>query len=335
MSEPSPVRFLGRYAMHDELASGGMATIHLGRLLGPVGFARTVAIKRLHPQYARDPQFVAMFVDEARLAARIRHQNVVPTLDVVALEGEIFLVMEYVHGESLSRLLAALDARGERVAPPIAAGIMHGVLQGLHAAHEARTEKGVPLEIVHRDVSPQNVLVGIDGLARVADFGVAKAVGRLQTTEDGDVKGKMGYMSPEQVESAPVDRRTDVWAAAVVLWELLMGKRLFGAANAAAVVYDILERTITPPGVGSPALDAVVMRGLARDPGERFQTAREMAMALEEALTPASPRAIGDWVEATARETLRARASLVEEMEAEGGGKRSSDGSLRRQLAVL
>src|SRR5437870_1182907 len=159
----SPIRIVGRYAIYNEIAAGGMATIHLGRLLGPVGFSRTVAIKRLHPQFAKDPEFVSMFLDEARLAARIRHPNVVPTLDVVATQGELFLVMEYVQGESLSRLGRVMRERKERILPRICASIMSGVLHGLHAAHEAHDERGEPLGIVHRDVSPHNVLVGGDG----------------------------------------------------------------------------------------------------------------------------------------------------------------------------
>src|ERR1035437_3672665 len=162
-SSPGPVcdRVVGRYALYGEIASGGMATVHFGRLLGPVGFSRTVAIKRLHPQFAKDPEFVTMFLDEARLASRIRHPNVARTLDVVALEGELFLVMDYVEGEALSRLLRTCRARGTPVPPKVAAAIVCGVLHGLHAAHEAKSERGEPLGIVHRDVSPQNVLVAL------------------------------------------------------------------------------------------------------------------------------------------------------------------------------
>src|SRR5437868_956560 len=181
-------RMVGRYAIFDEIASGGMATVYLGRLTGSGGFARTVAIKRLHPQFAKDPEFVTMFLDEARLAARIRHPNVVPTLDVVAASGELFHVMEYVQGESLSHLARGLKTRSERVPLRILLRIMNDVLQGLHAAHEARDERGVPLCIVHRDVTPQNVLVGVDGVARLLDFGVAKAAGRAHTTQDGQIK---------------------------------------------------------------------------------------------------------------------------------------------------
>src|SRR4030088_3091893 len=177
-----------------------MATVHFGRLQGAAGFARSVAIKSLHPQYAKDPDFVAMFLDEARLAARIAHPNVVPTLDVVSQGDDLLLVMEYVRGSALSRLVRPLTQKGERMPQRIAGSIVSGVLRGLHAAHEAKSEIGEPLDIVHRDVSPQNVLVGTDGIARVLDFGVAKAAGRCYTTRDGNIKGKVPYMAPEQLE---------------------------------------------------------------------------------------------------------------------------------------
>src|SRR5579862_8139518 len=156
------VRKVGRYVLFQEVAHGGMATVHLGRLRGPAGFARTVAIKRLHPPFARDPEFVSMFLDEARLAARIQHPNVVSVLDVVAAEGELFLVMDYIHGESLSHLFKLAARAGVPMSRRVLTTIMVGVLGGLDAAHVARNESGDPLEIVHRDVSPQNVLLGID-----------------------------------------------------------------------------------------------------------------------------------------------------------------------------
>src|SRR5215471_9492239 len=162
-------RVIGRYALFGEIAAGGMATVHFGRLVGPVGFSRTVAIKRLHAQYAKDPDFVAMFLDEARLASRVQHPN------VVTMPSEVFLVMEYLQGESLSRLIRDARKAGELVPPGHAASIVAGMLHGLHAAHEAKSERREALNIVHRDVSPQNVLVGTDGAARVLDFGVAKA----------------------------------------------------------------------------------------------------------------------------------------------------------------
>ncbi|WP_394837779.1 serine/threonine protein kinase [Pendulispora rubella] len=317
----NPVRLLGRYALHGEIAVGGMATVHFGRLHGAIGFSRTVAIKRLHKQYARDPDFVSMFLDEARLAARIRHPNVVPTLDVVATEGELFVVMEYVHGESLSRLIRQETQKGQAIPPAIVGSILSGTLQGLHAAHEARDERGQPLSIVHRDVSPQNILVGSDGVARVLDFGVAKAAGRIHTTQQGQIKGKLPYMAPEQLSSeSELTRQVDVYAAAVCLWEALTGRRLFSGDNEGIVLARVLTSEVEPPSRYardvSPELDDVVLRGLARDLGQRFATAREMAIALERALgRVASAAEIADWMEGAAGVVLAARHRAVAAME--------------------
>ncbi|MBV9948543.1 MAG: serine/threonine protein kinase [Myxococcales bacterium] len=296
-----------------------MATVHFGRLQGAAGFARSVAVKRLHPQFAKDPDFVAMFVDEARLAARIAHPNVVPTLDVISEDGELLLVMEYVHGAALSRLVRLLADRGERVPAPIAAAILSGVLHGLHAAHEARSETGAPLDIVHRDVSPQNVLVGADGVARLLDFGVAKAAGRWQSTREGQLKGKTAYMAPEQISGGVVSRKTDVYAASVVLWETLTGKRLFRSDNEGNLLKLVLHGEVSPPSATAPGIpphfDAVVLRGLDRDPDRRFATAREMAVAVEGLGPVAPPSEIGAWVERVAAEELRKRALRLEEIE--------------------
>lgn len=312
---------LGRYALYGEIAAGGMATVHLARLLGPVGFARTVAIKRLHPHLAKDPEFVAMFLEEARLAARVRHPNVVPTLDVVSEEGELFLVMEYVAGESLARLVRKAREAGERIPTRYVASIICGALDGLHAAHEAKTEKGAPLGLVHRDVSPQNIHVCTDGVARVLDFGIAKATNRVQETRADQIKGKVAYLSPEQLEKRPVDRRADVYSASVVLWEALTGRRLFTADDVPAIVYSIVHDVVEPPSKivdGLPeGLDAVVMKGLARDAGERWATARAMAEALEEVLPPVPPREVGEWVEKTAGVALAWRQELVHRVESE------------------
>ncbi len=319
-----PERVIGRYALHGEIASGGMATVHLGRLLGQVGFSRTVAVKRLHAHFAKDPEFVSMFLDEARLAGRIQHPNVVSTLDVVATEGELFLVMEYVHGESLSILLRRQRKSGEPMPPAIVASILCGALHGLHAAHEARDERGQPLGIVHRDVSPQNIMVGLDGVARVLDFGVAMAVGRLQTTREGQVKGKLAYMAPEQLHGGKVDRRVDVYAAAVVLWEAFAGRALFHGDNEGMVITQVLSGATEPPShYGSKlveSVDAIVMRGLALDPEARWASARELAVALEDALGVASPRRVGEWIEAVASKPLAERARLVEDIESTSSG---------------
>ncbi len=306
--------------MYGVLASGGMATVHLGRLAGAAGFARTVAIKALRPQYAEDPEFVSMFIDEARLAARIHHPNVVPTLDVVSSKNELFTVMDYVHGETLARLMRASRGAGTPIPLNIISAIMRDVLNGLHAAHESTDEHGKPLSVVHRDVSPQNVIVGADGVARVLDFGVAKAAGRIQTTREGEIKGKLAYMAPEQY-SGSVSRLTDVFAASVVLWETIAGDKLFGGENEGEVIAKILQRPIPSPREKRPdlpvALEEIVMRGLSRDAAARFPSALEMASALALAVPPALVAEVGQWVASLAAQTLSDRETLIREMETE------------------
>jgi eukaryotic-like serine/threonine-protein kinase len=310
-------RTVGRYQVYEAFASGGMASVHLGRLKGQAGFARTVAIKQLHPSFAEDPSTVSTILDEARIASRIQHPNVVSTLDVVVEGADILLVLEYVHGESFARLL-----RGAAEPPPVevSLAVVAGMLHGLHAAHEARSEAGEPLGIVHRDVSPQNVLVGADGLARVLDFGIAKARGRLQTTREGQVKGKLAYMAPEQIKLGEVSRRTDVFASGIVLWEALTGERLFTGDNEGHLMMRVVEAEVEPPSSRRPgissALDAVALRALSREPSERFGTAREMALALEAAWQIASASVVGRWVELTASATLEERAQRVRSIEA-------------------
>ncbi len=303
-----------RYAIYGEIASGGMATVHFGRLFGNAGFSRTVAIKRLHPQLAKDPEFVAMFMDEANVTARIRHPNVVSTLDVVSMQGEIFIVMEYVLGESLWKLLDMRhDGVGRAAPPPIAAALVANVLHGLHAAHEATSESGDPLAIVHRDVSPQNIIVGKDGVARVLDFGIAKARDRIHVTRGGTLKGKVAYMAPEQL-AGKADRRTDVYAAGVVLWEALTGRKLFVADGDFAVADKVRTAEVDSPNI-SPALDAIVMRAIARAPDERFATANEMAVALEREVGVALPSDVGAWVVSLASQALDARALTLKGIE--------------------
>lgn len=320
MKSTQPERIIGRYALFREIASGGMASVHLGRLLGPVGFSRVVAIKRLHPHLARDPEFVAMFIDEARLAARVQHPNVVPTLDVVALDGELFIVMEYIEGESLARLVRLAKTKGQRIPLDVINAVMIGTLHGLHAAHGARGEGGRALGLVHRDVSPQNILIGADGLVRVVDFGIAIAAGRSHRTASGVLKGKLRYMAPEQVMLEAVDRRTDVYAASVVLWELLAGRGLFAGESEWQVAEQIRNGNTPPPSSFnsevSPALDQIVQKGCATKREDRFPTAGDMAEALIAAAPCAIGRTVGKFVESLARESLSERRRWVEKAEA-------------------
>ncbi|MCC6897521.1 MAG: serine/threonine protein kinase [Polyangiaceae bacterium] len=310
---------VGRYVLYDPIASGGMASVHLGRLIGPVGFSRVVAVKRLHPAYARDQGFVTMMLDEARLASRIRHPNVVPILDVVATADELLLVMEYVHGETLARLLRAAKKAGQRIPTDVGAAIVIDTLRGLHAAHETRNAAGEPMGIVHRDVSPQNIVVAADGSARLLDFGVAKAASRTQSTAEGQLKGKLGYFAPEQIAGGEVDRRVDIFAASIVAWECVTGRRLFSADDMIATIAQVMDGEI--PSLRGSELDipdgyaAAVRRGLDRDPAKRFQTAEEMASAIEAALRPASREAVQAFVEKLAGPALAARLEVMQRIE--------------------
>ena len=319
-------RVIGRYLLGEPIAAGGMATVHLGRLLGPAGFSRTVAVKRLHAHLAANQDLVQSFVDEARVASRVRHANVVQTLDVVAVDDELLLVLDYVHGESFARLRRLASAAGTAIPPRVAAGIIIGVLRGLHAAHEAKSAKGAPLDLVHADVSPQNILVGADGVARVLDFGIAKAAGARDalTNPRRDIKGKLAYMPPEQVSGQPLDRRADLFAVGVVLWEALAGERLFRCEDELSTMDAIYTRE--PPrlaerSVGvSSAVDDVLARALAKDASDRFETADAMGRALEAALAPAGNREIAEWVEQIAGELLIARAERVSAFEGDDTG---------------
>jgi serine/threonine-protein kinase len=298
---------LGRYEIITHLASGGMATVFLGRVLGVAGFHRLVAIKLLHSHVASNEQFITMFLDEARLAARIRHANVVPTLDLQHGPEGHYLVMEFVEGDSLLGLLRESVKIGKPLPPGIAIRIVLDVLAGLHAAHELVGDGGEPLNLVHRDVSPHNILVGVDGIARIVDFGIARAEERIGTTRDGQVKGKLAYMAPEQTTAEPVDRRVDVFSAGIVLWESLTGRRLFRGQSDAEVLRKLLDRPIPRLREVSPAypqaLDDVCARALERAIGTRFNTAADFAEALEQAaeqLDIATPKQVGVYVRETA-----------------------------------
>ncbi len=260
----SSLRVVGRYVLLDRIGAGGMANVHLGRLLDSAGTAMPVAIKCVSARNAEEPEFRTMLIDEARLSARVCHPNVVATRDVIITGEEVMLVMEYVAGETLYRLLTAAVEREQPVPVPVAVRVGIDMLRGLQAAHDATDEAGQLLNLVHRDVSPQNVMVGVDGASRLLDFGVAKARGRLLSTRDGGLKGKLGYMAPEQIRGAPVFQ-TDVFAAAVVLWEMLTGTRLFEGADEGATLNRVLNEPIPPPSSMRPSIppgvEAAVMRG--------------------------------------------------------------------------
>jgi len=280
------VERLGRYEILGEIASGGMATVFLGRVTGAKGFQRLVAIKRLHPHLESEEEFVSMFLDEARLAAKIRHPNVVATLDVEDDE-HLYLVMEYVEGDRLLALLRHAAKTGEKIPPAIAVRIAMDTLAGLHAAHELTDDDGSLIGLVHRDVSPQNILVSVDGSVKLVDFGIAKASARLSVTRDGQLKGKIAYMAPEQTKRSEIDRRVDIFAMGIITWEMLTAKKLFNGESDVEVLNQLLFEPIPRLREVAPtvpaSLDSVVARALERDPAKRFATAAEFSDALERA----------------------------------------------------
>ncbi len=299
-------RRLGRYQILAHVAAGGMASVYAARHEGTFGFERIVALKVLHPHLAGEEEFLAMFVDEARLAARIRHPKVVSVLDVADDPSEgLYLVMEYVEGDHLGNLTRAASALGERIPARVVLRIVLDLLEGLEAAHGLVDDRGVPTPIAHRDCSPHNLLVGVDGVARLADFGIARAEARLTRTETGKYKGKLGYMAPEQLMAGGGDVRSDLFSAGVVLYEALTGQRLFRGESPADTIRMLLVEPI--PSVAAvhrelAPLAPVVERALARVPDERFAAASAMAEALW-AVAPgvggvATPREVGEFVRA-------------------------------------
>jgi serine/threonine-protein kinase len=300
-SPQPPQLHAGRYEIGELIGTGGLGSVHRGRLVRPGGFSREVAIKRLHDNASHASEMAKMILDEARVASAIRHPNVVATIDVVAEDGVHLIVMELVEGPTLRSL-----KKGGRALPvPIALRILIDVLRGLDAAHRATDANGEPLAVVHRDVAPPNILVGKDGLTRLSDFGIAKSRGRLHTTREGEVKGHLSYMAPEQLVGEAVDARTDIFGAGVVLWEALTGRALFDGDSEGEVVYAVLEREIVAPSThrsGVPkALDECVLRAVARVPSDRFRSACEMADALERATAVATHGEVAAFVEGVAR----------------------------------
>ena len=311
---------LGRYLLYDRIGRGGTASVHIGRLASLGGFSRIVALKKLHDYVAKEPNFVAMLLDEARLLSPLRHPNVVQILDIVEDGSSIALVMEYVAGVPLSEVMVAVAERGEAFPVRIAVALVVDVLHGLHAAHEVADASGRRMGIVHRDATPHNVLVGSDGVARILDFGVAQARGRLQVTQTGELKGKTAYMSPEQVSGGVLDRRSDLFTVGIVRWELLTHTRLFFMGSDAASVQAVLSKRIVPPlEVGSMgearALNRIVLGALERDPARRPQTCEELALMLEDAVSLPKPREVAAWLMAVASDRLRERDALVRRIE--------------------
>jgi serine/threonine-protein kinase len=275
---------LGRYLVTERLAVGGMAEIYLATHGQLAGFQTPLVIKRILPNLAHTREFTEMFLDEARIAALLQHPNIATILEVGRERDEYFLAMELVQGEQLSQVIRTLTAKKEKLTPTLAAFIASQVAAGLHYAHSVCDPSGEPLHVVHRDISPQNILISYEGAVKIIDFGIARAMGRVTHTRVGSAKGKFSYMSPEQGRREGVDHRSDIFSLGVVLWEMITGERLFRRQNDLDTVDAILSDT--PPPLDkfstvSPHLQTIVDRALAKDVDQRFSSAIEMETLLQ------------------------------------------------------
>lgn len=305
MQERQQARLRHQYQLGEAIAADAVGTVHAGAYVGQVGFRRPVAIKRLHPPFSSDPDFVRVFVSGARLAARIRHPNVVATLDVLQGPEGLSLVTERVPGPSFGRILREQQAKGAPMPVRLACGIVAGVLEGLGAAHSVQLRRSSPTVVVHGNLSPEAVILGYDGTPRVEGFGFAKALEWLQTTREGRLRGALAYTAPEILSGGVPTVQSDLFAASVMLWEALTARPLFRGVNAVETFEQVLTAPLQSPSELVPSVPAgvgqVVIRGLARAPAERFESARQMAVALADAsegLPPfASAFEIGDWLE--------------------------------------
>ena len=314
-SAPAPLGKAGGYELMLEIAAGGMATVYLGRAVDGRAGAPLVAIKRPHKHLASDKVYLSMLLDEARLASAIQHENVVRVRELGFEHGEPFIVMDYVEGASLSELRKELSAAGRAVDCKVAVRILIDALAGLHCAHELRDDTGRHLGIIHRDVSPHNVLVGCDGIGRLTDFGIAKAEDRVQVTRTHEVKGKLAYLAPERIDKRRICTvQSDVFSMAVVFWECIAGRRLFRGEEAIDTLQEVMNAPIPPlRKLGAnipPELDDVIMRGLSRDLETRYLTAKDFAEAIERAAGPAnvgSRQDVARVIEAVFGSRMRAR----------------------------
>ncbi len=280
-----PLQKLGDYRVVDEIGSGGMATVYLARLDRAGGFQRWAALKTVHPHLLEDESFVQMFMDEARVAARINHPNVGAVYDVGHDQTNHWIAMEYLHGEALKDVMQRADEVGALIPPEIGCRIIADAAEGLHAAHELAGANGEKIGLVHRDITPHNLFVTYDGVTKVLDFGIAKFADQANQTQAGILKGKIAYMSPEQLAGESIDRRSDIFGLGVVLWELTTGRRLFRTESDIETFNRVSACVIPRPSTIVPGypedLEAVVLKALAKDKSERYRTAREFSRALQ------------------------------------------------------
>jgi serine/threonine protein kinase len=285
---PQPIQF-GKYTLFERIGRGGMADVFKGRVQGPAGFERVFVVKRILPHLSDDPQFTRMFIEEAKLSARLNHPNIVQVFELGAVDKEYFIAMEHVRGRDLAETMRTLWARIGPPRPELVAYIGREMCRALAYAHDLTADDGEPLGMIHRDVSPSNVMLSYEGAVKLLDFGIAKALGGEEQesgTQRGTLKGKFAYMAPEQTQGNDVDRRIDIFATGIVLHEILTGRRLFKGENDLQTVERVRQCDVAPPSLQNPLcppeLDGIVLRALARNRDERFQSSSEMADALDD-----------------------------------------------------
>src|SRR5580692_968973 len=305
--KPAPPSEIAQFEVVRRLGAGGMAEVFLAKKRGAEGTYKILVLKRILPMHGGSRRFRSMFIEEAHLATRLNHPNVVQVYELEDFGDEgLLLAMEYVEGCDLGRLMSTARARGTRIPPWVGAFIIAEAAKGLHYAHEKRDEAGQPLEIVHRDVSPQNILLSFEGTVKIADFGIASA--RLFAEEQGVLKGKFGYMSPEQARGESLDRRSDLYALGVVLWEILAGRPIHGGLGGEALLDIVRSAIVEPPTAYAPdvprELEEIILKALSPQRNERYSTGRELAAAIGRAIVK---QGHGELIDASALEVALAQ----------------------------
>jgi serine/threonine protein kinase len=353
-----PIQF-GKYTLFERIGRGGMADVYKGRVSGPQGFERTFVVKRILPHLSDDATFIKMFVEEAKLSARLAHPNIVQIFELGAVEGEYFISMEYIRGRDLSETMRAIWKTMGPPRPELVAYIGREACRALSYAHSLADERGRPLGMIHRDVSPSNIMMSYEGAVKLLDFGIAKALGEApETTKSGTMKGKYAYMAPEQTEGDDVDHRIDIFSCGIVLHEVLTGRRLFKGQNDVLTIERVRRCEVPPPSQQNPMvppeLDAIVLKALARNRDDRWATAADMADALDDVVHAArfqpthlaqllhdlfpidggapSPRLSVNASSQVTNSSIRARSATIPPVTRTGSGTGTGPGSVRRSV---
>ncbi|MBW2264483.1 MAG: serine/threonine protein kinase, partial [Deltaproteobacteria bacterium] len=311
----------GKYLLLDRIAVGGMAEVHRAKSFGVEGFEKILAIKKILPHVAEDIEFVEMFINEAKIASQLTHSNITQIFDLGKIDGNLFIAMEYVWGKDLLQLINYFRRRRESMPGPMAVYIATRVCEGIDYAYHKRGAHGKPLKIIHRDVSPQNILISYDGEVKIIDFGIAKATLHHSETQAGLLKGKFSYMSPEQVQGFPIDHRSDIFAIGTCLFEMLTSQSLFRGENDFITLERVRKAEVPNPTDINPkipkSLEKIVMKALALEPKDRWQRAADFQDALQRFLITSPPiytaKRLADWVKLTFAGDIDADKGRMEE----------------------